>query len=334
MRNLIHVLLFLCIGCCSRNPASLQDFKDFLAVNGAPASHELGLTFFEVGLGDAILLEFPNRKTLLVDAGVGWHVDHIVNYLNARGIKHVDAMLLTHPHYDHYGGMDEFLKQVEVKQFLYNGVHNPAGKYQAVLGMLDERKLPRRVLRRGDNLPGLSGQDVDIEVLYPDDEALAMRSDQNGRTIVLRVTHGDVVMLLMGDAEKLEEKRLLAMEKDRLNADLIKLGHHASMFSGTRAFLEAVKPRVAIAQGTQLADIHPVYPRPSYYIRLKLKRMQVPLLTTKHEGAIQATSNGTSLRWRTMADSMPTMEMLRFTRNITALQNEPEKGSRKNKFGF
>jgi competence protein ComEC len=306
-------------GCCSRFPVSVQDFRDFLHINQTPAGGHLVLTFFVVGLGDAVLLEFPGGRTLLVDAGVGWDVDTIVNYLEARGIRHLDGMLLTHPHYDHYGGLESVTNRVDVKQFFSNGVDNPASKYQEVLALLDEKQVPRRILRRGDTLNQLAGGGVAVEVLYPDGEALLSTSNLNAGTIVLRVSHGDVVVLLTGDAEKREEKRLLEMEGDRLAASVLKLGHHASMLSGTDEFLETVNPEIAVAQGTKLADIHPFYPRPSYHIRLALKRMCIPLLTTKHEGTIQVVSDGASVRWRTMAGSIEAIEALRSGREARSL---------------
>ena len=90
----------LVVGCAGRHPASVSDFRDFLRVRGPVTEPALVATFFEVGLGDAILLEFPSGSTLLVDAGVGWYAGFILNYLEARGIEKLDGLLLTHGNAD------------------------------------------------------------------------------------------------------------------------------------------------------------------------------------------------------------------------------------------
>lgn len=109
-------------GCAARHPADLDSFRRLLEAGGEPPAETLIVTFFEVGVGDAILVEFPGGQTLLVDAGVGWYVDSILTYLEARGIERLDGLLLTHPHYDHYGGMPRVAETVPVEVFYSNGV--------------------------------------------------------------------------------------------------------------------------------------------------------------------------------------------------------------------
>ncbi len=304
----VFIVLAAC-GCGGRNPGTVQDFRDYLRTSDAPSADALVATFFEVGLGDAILLEFPDGHTLMIDAGMGWHADFILNYLEARGIAQIDGMLLTHPHIDHYGGMLTLLKRIKVNQFFDNGLADKRPEYRELLNLLREKGIPRRVLRRGDNLNSLAGTGTEIEVLYPDEKALTLRSSPNTASIVLRISHGQTVFLLTGDTEKDEEQRLLEMEQNKLAATVLKLGHHGSMFTGTLAFLQRVNPEVAIAQGTQLLGIPPFYARPSYHIRSTLRRMNVPLLTTEHEGTIQVISDGQSMRWRTMVRSIEEAEL-------------------------
>jgi hypothetical protein len=75
--------------------------------------------------------------------------------------------------------------------------------------------------------------------------------------------------------------------------------------------LKAVRPKIGIVQGTQWVDIHPFYPRPSYHIRRTFASMGVPLLKTKHDGAVQVISDGTAIHWQTMRDVRTAMEALR-----------------------
>lgn len=300
----------LLVGCAGRHPASVSDFRDFLSVRGPVTEQALVATFFEVGLGDAILLEFPSGSSLLIDAGVGWYVEFILNYLEARGIKKLDGLLLTHPHQDHYGGMKEVVERIPVQMFFHNGFVSPTSVYEDFLESLASRGIPATVVRRGDELAGIAGPETFIEVLFPEAAIETAPSDPNDASLVLRVRHGDVSFLLVGDAENDEEARLLQLEGKKLKADVLKLGHHGSMLSGSKAFLDAVDPKVAVVQGTQLASVHPFYPRPSYHIRSSMKSRGVPLLNTKKDGTVQIISDGTTIRWQTMRDAEAAIEEL------------------------
>ncbi len=301
--GVLPVLVFaLLTGCAGPHPRRVSDFQNFLIARGRVPAGALVATFFEVGLGDAILLEFPSGKCLLVDAGVGWNTCSILNYLKARGITQLDGLLLTHPHRDHYGGMKEIIEAVPVHKFFYNGVDTGGGPYTELVEALKSKGIDRTVLRRGDDLSGIFGPGVRIEVLYPDEKGLTLRSDPNAGSIVLRIKHGSITFLLTGDAENTEEARLIELEGEKLHAEVLKLGHHGSMGSGSTAFLKAVNPEIAVVQGTRWIDIHPFYPRPSYHIRRTLVSMGVPLLNTKHVGAVQVISDGGSIRWVTMRD--------------------------------
>lgn len=212
-----------------------------------------------------------------------------------------------HPHLDHYGGMVQVLEEVEVGTFYTNGNRSDSRLYERLEAALAARGVPTQVVRRGDRLDALSGPcsgpQVAIDVLYPDEEAIGLsetQNDANDASVVLRVTHGTQRFLLTGDAEWAEEERLLELEGTKLRAEVLKLGHHASVLSGKPEFLRTVRPLLAIAQGTDGANVPVVYPRPSPRIRWTLRDMGVPLRTTDHQGALQVISDGKSVRWHTL----------------------------------
>ena len=81
---------------------------------------------------------------------------------------------------------------------------------------------------------------------------------------------------------------------------MIKLGHHASLGSGSRVFLEKVRPKLAVAMGTEIVQFPLFFPRPTYTIRWRLRDLDAILVTTGDVGTVQAISDGDSLRWRWM----------------------------------
>jgi competence protein ComEC len=203
-------LLLLCVlqAGCFAPQSGVADFQRLWAFEGEPEKGDLVLTFFRVDLGDAIMIEFPSGKTLLVDTGLGTRVGHILNYCQARSIKSLDGLMGTHPHMDHIGAVEEILEALPTAKYLHNGLTNEAGFFVDAMAAVWDRKIPQQILRRGDSLNDLAGPGVDVEVIYPDERGISLRNDLNCASIVLRIEHGKIRILLTGDCEHLEEKRL------------------------------------------------------------------------------------------------------------------------------
>lgn len=299
MRTLAPAFLLLS-ACQSIWVGTEENYADFLAANPPEG---LTVTFFEVQNGDGFLVEFPEGGTMLVDAGDGRFAENILNYLGARGIGRVDVALVTHPHLDHYGGMIHVLERHGIGTFVSNGRADSLGHWDKLTAALDRAGVERRVVRRGDTIDGFAG--VTIDVLYPDEEAIALagEGDENHGSIVLRMTHGETVFLLTGDAESHEEGRLIALDGEGLRSDVLKLGHHASLGSGTEEWVAAVRPQYAVCQGAGLANIPPFYPRPHPQLRARLGEIKARTYVTDEEGAVQLRSDGRRIHARSFRDA-------------------------------
>lgn len=295
-------LLVLLCGCRSLWPGNEDNYGKFLKDHPVEG---LTVTFFEIQNGDAFLVEFPHGGAMLVDAGDGRMVESVLSYLRVRGIERIDVALVTHPHLDHYGGLETVLGQHEVGQFISNGRADTMEAWKRMETVLDRRGVARRVVRRGDVIDGF--KDVSIEVIYPDEEAIeaASKGDENHGSIVLRMRYGETTFLLMGDAEGDEEERLMAME-GTVKADVLKLGHHASIGSGGREWIAAVAPRYAVCMGAGLANIPPFYPRPYPQLKARLKAAGASTYITESDGAVQVTSDGKRVRVSCFRDNFRT----------------------------
>ncbi len=138
-------------GCASTFRGSPATFRELPGVGERSGDTEpLVATFFECGVGDATLLELPVGDTVLVDAGVGWHVDHILGYFEARGIRELDALVVTHPHRDHQGGAQAIEESAPVGVFLENVAVCDESHPEELVAALEVAGVPRRVLRRGE----------------------------------------------------------------------------------------------------------------------------------------------------------------------------------------
>jgi competence protein ComEC len=129
---------------------------------------------------------------------------------------------------------------------------------------------------------------VRLHVLAPDSAWMVGLKDPNAGSVVVRVEYGTVRMLLMGDAEKGEEERLVEAYGTELRADVLKVGHHGSNTSSTESFLALVRPRVALIS----VGAGNMYGHPSASVLRALTGAGATVMRTDLEGSIVCRTDG------------------------------------------
>lgn len=274
-------------------PAMLLTLNFYIwpaAINFEPT---LRLTFFDVGQGDAALLEFPGGKQMLIDAGprddsydAGERV--LLPYLRLRGIHRLAAVIISHPHADHLGGLPVLLQALTIDSVYFCGVEIDSELEQLNERLLDSLHVPQRVLRAGERLHGFGPAQI-----------MALRSGNiqqaqpnvNDASVVIKIIFGKTAMLFPGDAESWGESQLLK-HGQALDSDLLKVGHHGSRTSSLPGFLAAVTPDWAVAS----AGRRNKFGHPDAIIVARYDSLHIPLLRTDLNGAIVFESDGTKLR--------------------------------------
>jgi len=237
----------------------------------------------DVGQGDAVLIEAPGDKKVLIDAGTG--KSKVAQQLRERGIKKLNLVVGTHPHADHIGGMVEVLKSFEIGMYVDNGMTHNTLTYSRTARAIENLGIPYRAGVR-DRVFNI-GDEVKLTVLHPRSTLLrGTRSDLNSNSVVLRVDHKDICFLLTGDAEDPTERALLNGGLDE--CDVLKVAHHGSGHSTSDSFLRAVKPRFAAAS----AGLKNRYGHPDEHTVARLASAGVTLHRTDLEGTITFTSDG------------------------------------------
>ena len=245
------------------------------------------LTFLDVGQGDATLLRTPRGGTLLVDAGpAGKGFDAgrrvVAPYLARRGIRRLDAVILSHAHLDHYGGIPAVLDRVSVTRFLEPGQAIDDPGYLALLDRVQMHGVGWGALRRGDTLR-IDG--VEIVVLHPDTTWDQWGLDLNEDSDVLLVRYGEFEAVLAGDAGLPAEERLRGQVGD---IELLKVGHHGSAGASSAEWLGELRPEVAVisvGKGNRYR-----HPTPEALSRLGAARAAI--FRTDEEGTVEVWTDG------------------------------------------
>ncbi|HEY8391403.1 MAG TPA: DNA internalization-related competence protein ComEC/Rec2 [Capillibacterium sp.] len=206
----------------------------------------LQMVFFDVGQGDAALITVPGDFHILVDGGeAAAYQREIGPYLQAQGIRKLDLVVLTHAHEDHLGGIVRLLEdgRIQVDRILESGFPHSTRLYQRFLQLVLEKEIP---LQQGVRGTRLQVGELKGLVLNPSPAYLTGDSEVNNNSLVLLWDYHGVRFLLTGDVETLGESALLTAYGEGLRANLLKVAHHGSSTGTGQAFLEKVRPELAV----------------------------------------------------------------------------------------
>ncbi|SCL76401.1 ComEC family competence protein [Methanoculleus chikugoensis] len=208
---------------------------------GSDLSGDLVVHFIDVGQGDSILVEFRD-KTMLIDAGERGMGERVIAYLDERNVERLDVVVATHAHTDHIGGLAGVISAYPVGRFVDAAQPHPTATYENLLALVEDLGIPYTAAERGQTVA--LDPDLEILILNPGAEPIG---EVNQDSVVLKVTCKEISYLFVGDAEKPAEKSMMEAGLD-LDADVLKVGHHASRYGTSAEFLSAVSPAISVIQ--------------------------------------------------------------------------------------
>jgi competence protein ComEC len=245
------------------------------------------VSILDVGQGDAILVEGSRGGRLLVDGGPD--PGRLLVALDARippWDRRIDAVILSHPHEDHVAGLARLLARYHVRQVFEPGMRGPGPGYAAWLDRLAQTGAPARLaLAAGDRL---RVDDIDLRVLWPLRGKVPPEPPDGGTginnvSVVLLGSVGTRRFLLAGDVEEAIDPTLLAEGLPRV--DLLKVAHHGSRTATTQAFVDTVRPRIAVAS----AGAGNPYGHPTRATLDRLAAAGARVLRTDEDGTVVVT---------------------------------------------
>jgi competence protein ComEC len=212
----------------------------------APPPRIPTLRAFDVGQGDAVLLQAPDGANILVDGGppvLRPGSSPVVRALRALRVGRLDLVVATHPHADHIGGLPEVLQAYPPPRILYNGDPDASKEWAQVLRTAERLRIPLSAPHPGERLPVRGSF---LTILGPLDGPREPGSvNLNNRSVVFRWDSAGARFLLTGDVEAEAEQGLLRWGPE-LRADVLKVAHHGGKRSTGEAWLEQVKPAGAV----------------------------------------------------------------------------------------
>lgn len=259
----------------------------------ADAGSTLTLHFLSVGQGDGAVLRTPGGHWVVIDAGP--RSDHddagrriVVPFLRRQGARRVSAVVVSHAHADHLGGVRAVLDQFPVDLVLEPGELVPDPLYLSFLDEVAAVSAPWKAGRPGDRFELDS---VTFTLLHPDPAWPEWGDDLNEDSIVLLVRYRDFEALFPGDAGWHAES-LMAGQVG--GVDLLKVGHHGSRTATGDAWLDELHPRAAVIS----VGASNRYGHPAPETLARLAAHEVSVWRTDREGDVIVTSDGRTMTVR------------------------------------
>ncbi|RED65683.1 ComEC/Rec2 family competence protein [Cohnella lupini] len=270
------------------------------------------LSFVNVGQGDSILIRTGSGKHILIDAGGTldfrkpgdeWRIRRdpyevgrklLVPLLLTRGVRELDALVLTHLDSDHIGGAQAVLGNIPVRRLLFNGTIKDSPSALGIFKAVTDRSIASYAIHAP--MEWQVDDSTKIEILFPryeqpnskaSENEVTVRDEQNNLSIVLKVTIYGRTFLLPGDLEESGEREVVATERAKGEAasaiDVLKAGHHGSKTSTIDEWVTYWKPRETVIS----VGANNFYGHPNQGVLDRLTRSESLIWRTDTNGEIQ-----------------------------------------------
>lgn len=252
----------------------------------------LVVRYLDVGQADATVFhvnDADEEYVILYDVG-DWRGEEVVDYLHEHQIDDIDLIMISHPHADHIGQLQDILQQFNVEEVWTNGAETATDLFLSTMEtLLADESIAYNEPDIGDTY---EVGPLHIEVLHPDSAELS--GDLNNDSLSIMAIFGEVKFLFTGDAGVKTEREIMA-NSSHLEADILQLGHHGSNTSSDEAFIDAINPSYAIYS----AGLDNKYGHPSPEVVELINRKNIPLYGTIEHGTVTVTTDGKEIELAT-----------------------------------
>ncbi len=247
---------------------------------------ELRVSFLNIGQGDAIFIEAPSGKQMMIDGGPGRSVLSELGRMMPFYDRSIDMLLVSNPDKDHMAGFIDVLKSYRVESVVEPGTEPATEVYRVFEEAIRNEHAEKVLARRGMRIN--LGAETYFDILFPDRDVSQVET--NTGSIVGKLVYKNFCIIFPGDAPDETEKYVTVLGAEDLDCDVLKAGHHGSRTSSSDALLKAVSPKVAIIS----AGKDNKYGHPHQEVLDRFAKHSVQVFGTYDSGRITIVSDGNS----------------------------------------
>ena len=272
---------------------------------------KLHIVFCDVGQGDGAYIRFPDGRDMVVDGGPN---DKIIECLSKHmpfWDRKIDLVFMTHPQKDHMQGLISVFERYTVDYFVRSDIDNTTEGYKKLEDVVGQRRIPVRFMTGGKEITVGSTR---LDMLWPSEEQIAKAQefkrshladsqgeilqgkeivlgatvgDLNDYSLVFRLRYGTFDVVFTGDADQHVENQYVGKKLSDDTIEVLKVPHHGSKTGMTDAFIEWVKPALAVISVGKNS-----YGHPSDKALTQLAAVNAKVLRTDQKGDIEVVSDG------------------------------------------
>ena len=240
------------------------------------------IIFFNVGQGNMAIIHSMD-KNIIIDIGSTMESTAgkvMLNFLNAKNIKNIDVILITHMHKDHINGLETLINSgISINRIGYSIPFEKNSEYEALINLIRKNKISKMILNKDDRI---KIGNISIDVLLPDSNNYIEDEDMlNANSTIYYIKANNTNCLFMGDATKNTERKLLKEDKIK-NIDILQVGHHGSKTSSSKEFISKINSCNAI-----ISSKESVYGHPNEEVLEILNKYKFKIFITEKVGAIK-----------------------------------------------
>lgn len=245
----------------------------------------LEVIFFDVGQGDVIFIENPQRNQILIDGGPSSLILEKLGQSLPFYDRSLDLIILTHPEKDHLVGLIEVLKRYRVENILWTGVIRDTPEYKEWIRLIKNEKTKIKIAQADQKI---KASNAIMKILYPFENLEGQEFENtNDTSIVAKLIFNQNSFLFTGDLSKSGERKLIEKKVD-IDSDVLKVGHHGSKTSSGEEFIKEVSPEIAIIQVGRDNPYH----HPHSEVLETSEKYGIKILRTDKDGDIKIISDG------------------------------------------
>lgn len=246
--------------------------------SGAALADMLVVRFVDVGQGDASLIEFPDGKTMLIDAASS---SEVLQQLRADNRSQIDWLVATHPDADHIGGLADIISSYQVASVWAPEVNSPTKTYTNFLTAIANKGLGIEPCYAGRQIA--AGEGYSIDLLWP--QQGASYSADNDYSAIIKVTYGSNTFLFTGDAPVDAQSQSVSG-----HVGVLKVSHHGSASGMDASLARKLTPTISVLSYGKNS-----YGHPTQVVLDALKAVGSSIYGTYAHGTVTVTSDGNSV---------------------------------------